>query len=653
MSTIQVQAAADHLQRLIGKRPVVGITELVWNALDAEARSVSIVIELTAANAVDRVRVVDDGHGFVASEVGALFSSVGGSWKQHEAHRRTRNGLRELHGKKGEGRWKALAVGDRVTWESVAAGDDGSPQLTRVSMTADKPHEAEWSGPTSTTAPIGTSVVIVAGMKEPNVLMAPATPGELCGTFALFLAKHPDVSIDYNGSRLDPASLQTRREDFDLVAGGEHGPARLTIIEWSVDQARELCLCDENQATLHQVEPGIQARGFFFTAYISWAGFRVHEDVLELANLGSPEIAPVVDEARDRMRRYFRERREEQHRSTIDEWREEDVYPFADDPTEPVEQASQALFNYVAVTAASAVNAITDVNAKKLSLQTIRLAVEADPGSLEKVIQEVLKLPPEKVQEFHELLEKTSLTAILSATRMITSRLELLAGLDRLLFDPEVKGGVLERAHLHKILDSAPWIFGEQFATHVSDQSLTSLLKAHIRLLGRDDLVETEPVLDVAGAERRIDFMFGRALELNENEREHLVIEIKRPTVMIGRTESDQIEDYATAVAADPRFDRDSTRWTFVVVGVDTKDEIASRIRQARKPKGLMIDPEDGNFTVWVRTWGEVLGECRHRLKFVRNELAYDPTGDQAMAFLRTTYPDFLPEALRNIDLAS
>lgn len=649
MPSIKIQAAADHLQRLIGKSPLVGLAELIWNAIDAEATTISVRIELTSAGAVDRVRVIDDGLGFTASEIEELFSSVGGSWKQYQANRKTRSGLRDLHGNKGEGRWKALSIGDRATWESVAVGANGERQVARLSMSSDRPQEAEWDGPRHTSESLGTRVTVTAGMKEPKVLLAPGTPGQLCGTFALYLSKYPGLTIEYNGSALDPRSLQTRTETIDLVAGAEHGPAVLTIIEWSVDLSRELCLCDENHTTLHHLEPGIRAPGFYFTAYISWAGFREHQDVLALAELNSPDVSHVIEEAREKLRAYFRGRREAEQRSTIEQWRAEDVYPFEADAADPIDQATQALFNYVAVTASSAVNKITDHDAKRLSLQTIRLALEADPGSLEKVFSEVLKLSPEKIEEFRELLEKTSLTAILATSRMVASRLELLHGLKRLLFDPDISGTVLERAHLHKIIEDAPWIFGEEYATHVSDQSLTTLLKQHMKALGRVDLISAGPVVDADGADRRVDFMFGRALELHENTREHLVVEIKRPSVHIGRSESDQIEDYARAVVEDPRFDQSSTKWTFLVVGVSIKDEIKSRIRTTGKPRGLFLDPDDGNFKIWVRTWSEILSECEHRLKFVRRVLAYDPTDDQAMTFLRTTYPDYLPLGLRDV----
>src|SRR4051794_8787147 len=86
--SIKIQAAADHLQRMIGKQPMVGLAELIWNSLDAEASHVAVSIDLTDAGAVDRVRVQDDGHGFVAEEVDGLFASVGGSWKEFQANRR-------------------------------------------------------------------------------------------------------------------------------------------------------------------------------------------------------------------------------------------------------------------------------------------------------------------------------------------------------------------------------------------------------------------------------------------------------------------------------------------------------------------------------------------------------------------------------------
>src|SRR3546814_2105956 len=82
-------------------------------------------------------------------------------------------------------------------------------------------------------------------------------------------------------------------------------------------------------------------------------------------------------------------------------------------------------------------------------------------------------------EEFRALLQQTSLTALVDAMRLVTGRLDFIAGLELLLFDPAHVPKVLERAHLHKMVENEPWLFGEEFATHVSDKSLTARSEEH------------------------------------------------------------------------------------------------------------------------------------------------------------------------------
>ena len=229
---------------------------------------------------------------------------------------------------------------------------------------------------------------------------------------------------------------------------------------WVKPIERGLYLCDAEGATLHVIEPGIHAPAFDFTAYISWDGFRTHESLLLMADWESEEIGPVLDAARQALRTHFRQRRDEQRRDVVQQWKEEAVYPYSSDPDTAVQQANQAIFNYVAVSAEHALNSISDPTAKRFSLNAIKVAVEADPSSLELVMKEVLALPVEKLDEFREILERTSLASVIAAVKTVTDRLEFLAGLETLIFDPTVAVETLERAHLHRILENEPWLFG-------------------------------------------------------------------------------------------------------------------------------------------------------------------------------------------------
>lgn len=57
--------------------------------------------------------------GIPVDDVEAFFESLGGSWKKRAFKT---NGGRTIHGEKGEGRFKAFALGERVTWVSRHGG---------------------------------------------------------------------------------------------------------------------------------------------------------------------------------------------------------------------------------------------------------------------------------------------------------------------------------------------------------------------------------------------------------------------------------------------------------------------------------------------------------------------------------------------------
>ena len=141
-----------------------------------------------------------------------------------------------------------------------------------------------------------------------------------------------------------------------------------------------------------------------------------------------------------------------------------------------------------------------------------------------------------------------------SRSVIVTGRLQYITALENMLFDRDAVPEVLERAHLQEIIGAEPWLFGEEYALQVSDKGLTRVLEAHLELLGRDAATVT-PVRDPDGRIRRVDFMFGRSLEQNRNRREYLVVEIKRPSVILRREELSQVEDYAMAVSGGNRFD--------------------------------------------------------------------------------------------------
>jgi hypothetical protein len=121
----------------------------------------------------------------------------------------------------------------------------------------------------------------------------------------------------------------------------------------------------------------------------------------------------------------------------IEEWKSEHVYPYEEEAASEVERVERDLFDVVAVTAARAVNSTSDRVGRRFSLRLLRQAVEQSPSELRRVLSEVLELPADKLAELDALLERTSLTSIIALAKVVADRLDFLAGLRELVFDPQ------------------------------------------------------------------------------------------------------------------------------------------------------------------------------------------------------------------------
>lgn len=635
---LNVELDPQHLEKLTAAAPLTGVMELIWNALDADAEDVKVALienEL-GLGGFQEVRVTDDGHGMTFDEARDAFGKLGGSWKPVLKLSKTKG--RALHGKDGYGRFRAAGIGSRLTWKTVAKDpEDESRHLAlTITMEVGELAHVEISDPVETSDPTGTRVIIEGISESPKGLGGESAIETLTAQFGLALQNH-NAHLTYGHEEIDPEALQANRADYPIsVAQGDD--ALLTVIEWKRKVDRGLFLCDENGTPLSEQQPRIQAAGFHFTAYVSWTGFSDDPDLV-VADMGHGKTKEVLDAARDQLRKHFQDRSKEKTREQIDEWKEENVYPWQGEPASPAEEATREVFDVVALAASSVVNE-SNQPGRRLSLRLLRESLESDPGSLHHVLQEVLDLPQERLDDLKDLLDKTSLTALIATSKEIANRLEFIRGLEELVMPGQLAKSVKERSQLHKILENETWVFGEEYALTASDESLTTVLKKHIALMGREEIVESE-ALDAEGKRRIVDLMLARSVEQNTNRREHLVVELKAPAVKLTVSETSQIRNYAAAVADDPRFDSIEVKWDFFVVSTEVNAAVDRERNQNDRPHGLIFS-SDG-IRVWVKTWAEIIEEAKHRHKFVQDRLGYQPDEQNALKYLRETHEKYLP----------
>ncbi len=649
---ITVKVREDHLRRLAAVKPIAALCELIWNALDADANTVHVRASRNALNHLDRIIVEDDGAGFTIDEARASFGGLGGSWKRHQ--NRTKGG-RLLHGEQGRGRFRAFALGKKVTWRTRHAHAKGARQIM-ITGHADRLTEFEVSeGEEVGISHIGTIVEIRDIHRNFRIFNEDAS-GNYIEEFALYLRQYPSVRIEIAGERIDPSRVEKNVADCDLglidLADDLSINASLTIIEWTIATNRSLYLCDQDGFTLWKIKPGIRAPGYNFTAYLKSSHLREldKEGALQLEEL-EPDLKKILQPAKAKMREYFRNRAAIEAKSLIIQWKEEEVYPYKNDPGNIIEEAERQVFDVVALNVHSLLPDFEEMDAvsKRFSFRLLREAIESDPSSLQNILQDVLGLSREKREELAQLLKRTTLEAIINASKIVADRLDFLEGLELLVFHSKSKQELLERRQLHRIVAEHTWIFGEALNLTASDRSLTTVLKKHLELREKD-VLDDSPVTRYDGSRGIIDLMLSRVVpQPNPETREHLIVELKRPSILIGPKEVQQIESYAFAIAGDERFRDGDVRWTFWAVSNDIEEPVRRRANQKGRPPGLLHEELDGSIRIWVKKWGQIIDECKARLRFFQEKLEYQADDESALAYLRRTHEKYLPSALSDL----
>ena len=551
-TTIDVSPRQDFWHRLCRTRPLRAVSEIVWNALDADANNVIVEFKLNPLGALNEIVVADDGSGIPLNKDDEhRFAALGGSWKAKV--QRTPD-KRLMHGKFGEGRFRAFALGGIVTWDTTFR-DGSSFHSYEIRGTISQPGQFTLSDvKPSSRRRTGTIVTISNPEPGDGALLSPDFSEHMSRVFAPYLLNYRSIKLAINGKAIDTEEIVARREEFDLpvltLRDGQTLYSKLEIVEWRSISGRALYLCDENGFALSERAPEVRAPGFNFGAYLKSTYFsQLDEGALVDIDLADG-MGHLLTAARERLSHYFRQREREKTKALIDAWKAEGVYPYSDAVGSHATQKARQVFDICAVTVHDYVDGFNEQNrtAKALSFRLLKEAVEFGSPELSRILSEVLLLPQNKQKEFSELLDKAKLINIIDAVKDIEYRIVTAKGLRALVCSDDIRDSVKEREHIHMIVADNPWIFGEQYALGRSETSLTNLLREHLKLLKRDTRV-TEPVLKAGGKSGRVDIMLAKLIKLSgRNDDNHMVIELKRANKKLSHKDFSQLMDYATSV---------------------------------------------------------------------------------------------------------
>lgn len=645
---IDLGVEIDHIESLTRASGKTAISELIWNSLDADATKIEIEYTPNRIGGYESILIRDNGHGINYSDAQEVFGKLGGSQKKIE---RVSPEGREYHGKEGKGRYKALALGDLITFTSLYK-QNGQSKTFQINIDRNHLTYSQFSNLQdyqNNGSESGFEVLIEnVNQEKAQEALDEKFRKDFEQKFASYWISYPNFTITFNGNKLEFSSLIKNTEETEILHKIGEFDYRfvIKIIEWNFDISKHTYLCNTNGVPFIERNLGIRSTIpisiFIQSNYIE----KLHRENLLLLDDLDENLQAIINESKKTARDYIRKRLHKYSGEFIRNLKSEGLYPYKDEPADLLEESKRQVFDIVALQVNEFLPDFENQGekSKKLTLNLLKESLENDSTSLQKILTEVIELPEEKRNDLVEILEETSLSNIIDTMSEIKNRLNLLNGLEQLIYNRDIHKNVKERKHLHKIIKNETWIFGDQYTYGADDITLQNVLKAYLKdALGRDDFEEIVNSEDNEDLQTIPDVCLWQQFSMGSAGKENLIIELKRPSKDAGFTEKTQIESYATKVSMDSRFPKEKTKWKFLLVTKEIKDEIKPILSQTNRKYGHITAGE--NFDVFILPWGYIIDEARTRLEYIKNKLDLNlKDNEEGLNYLREKYKEYLPD---------
>lgn len=645
--TIDLGVEKDHIESLTRASGISAISELIWNSLDSDSTVINIEYQKNTLGGFENIEISDNGRGIDYKKAQEVFGRLGGSEKK--ACSISPNG-RQYHGKEGKGRYKALALGDLVTFTSIYKN---SNSLKEFSITFDKNHLTHSEFSDLKSLPKGNIQtgfkVLIQNIDQENANQALdiKTRKELEQKFTSYYLSYPDFAIFVNGNKLEFESLIKNKaeKEFLLEKNNLSYKFQVKLIEWKFDIKKKTYLCNTKGIPFRELNLGIRS-----TIPISIFVQSIYIENLQRENKMNlveydENLQAALTEAKKFAKEYIRKRLHYYSTEFIDKLKSRGIYPYKEKAENLIEESKRQVFDIVALQVNEYLPDFEsqDEKSQKFTLSLIKEALEKDSSSLQRILTEVIELPIEKREELVEILQETSLSSIIDTMTEIKNRLKFINGIEELIYNKDENKNVLERKHLHKILINETWLFGDEFTYGVDDVTLKNVLKEYLKFLGRDnfeEVIESQPNHDLQIIP---DICLWRQYPQGQpGHKTNLVIELKKPKLDAGVEELMQIKLYASRISQDRRFPKEKTKWKFLLITKDIKSDIEPELEQTNREYGHVVATEF--YDVYVLTWGHILNLAKTRYEFIKEKLNLNlMDNEKNLDYLKTKYKEYLP----------
>lgn len=615
------------------------IAEYIWNGFDAGATCVEVQYHTNSLGGVDGLWIIDNGSGIDYSTLSNTFGAFLDSNKKQSFQRTS-----DVRGRKGKGRFSYDVISGGVSWNTKFRDEDATLKRFEIMIYSSNRAEYETTDPvlvpSHETQDTGT-VVHFLEMRS-NLIEDDLTGDSFCeylsSEFAWFLIlnKAKGYSIKIQGIELDYRSLIGEIDEQTVEIGGYKFTCN--FIRWTrkIGEKYYYYFLNSNLREVCKVLTSFNNKSttFHHSLYVTSSYF----NSFVYSNDPGPRFDGLVDQSDETYRdllkilKGYLARKEKEYiravgaEELIVQYERDGILPkFRDDKygKERKKELVEAIKGIYSVQPKIFLKLSTEQ--RKTMVGFLNLLLDSNErNNVIEIIESVVHLTSEERAELVNTLRATSLSRINSAISLVKNRLLVIEGLKRLVY--ELEQFTNERDHIQTIIEENYWLFGEQYSLVSADKPFTTALLEYTYIL---DGQKEKGGFTPEDGRRRPDIFISRSQALPNYSyttflEENIIVELKRPSVIIGKDQYRQIEDYRDIILKEPKFQSQRRKWIFIVVGKEVDNYIKGLYKSfADKNRPLLVQYQE-NFEIYAMTWEDLFITFEHRERYILDKLNFD-----------------------------
>ena len=628
MAKNKIQLQSDGIKRALKNYKMYdSLSEYIWNGFDAQATKVEVLFCKNDMDSLEYIIVRDNGYGIAKETLSYKFTPV---FESEKTIKHNPNNTSIYHGKNGIGRLTFFTFASHATWSTIYETGNKKHKYT-IDIDSSTLEEFTSSEEESTNEDTGTEVTldnINLDFSIDDLVKYLQTEF----SWYIELKRLQGCQLYIDNKLFDNSEILEDRTEHEFRYNDD---IKFTVVfcRWSKRLNKEFSkyyYINSNGEEVYKENTTLNNKGdnFFHTVFIKSVlfdnfSFDTGKDqvTLNIYTKDSDEYRYIKCE----VEKLIREKRnpfiKQYTKKYLQELKRNGAYPKYEDNLfdnyrkDSLEQLISNIY-YAEPKIFSKLN----ITQQKTFIRLFDLIIQSNNlQSLFDIIDSVVDMSEEERVELSEILDYTNMSNITATIKLLKDRAQSVNYLKELVFNKTLN--VTEIKHLQPFIEQNYWLFGEQYHLVTAEEpDFEEALRRFIYILNGEKKAKSDIKMDSPDKIKEMD-IFAVRQDRRGTVKKCIVVELKRPSVILSDKELGQIKTYFKTIQNESRFQADNIEWDFFLVGNRINDDIQNAYENASPHGEKFLVYKIKNCKIYVKTWSDIITEFELNHNFLMEHL--------------------------------